>query len=289
MMSVNKYTVNFSQLNSATGATINLPINLGYQLVDQDEIVQTKFVDVEIEKNVNDILDYDKVKLIPVVNIDNSIFFIDNITYRLHFLNNLNQFNPSSYFGEIGFDNFDIKFRKKGFTQSFLRLNFYDSDSTATQRLLSYVTLFTKIYPTDYSTGSIPPWGTISSVNDLKVQFILGNSIINRSMNGEGFFLYHYKDEVLVDAPKELFMRAEFSNAKNGKTTGLMSTNSTTTTIDNLVVTTQNTNLTNNIFTKYILKKENGQYFYEIDTNYSTNVEKTINNYTIDLYQITAI
>lgn len=289
MMSVNKYTVNFSQLNSATGATINLPINLGYQLVDQDEIIQTKFVDVEIDKNVNDILDYDKVKLIPVVNINNSIYFIDNITYRLHFLNNLNQFNPSSYFGEIGFDNFDIKFRKKGFTQSFLRLNFYDSDSTATQRLLSYVTLFTKINSTDYSTGSIPTWGTITSVNNLKVQFILGNSIVNRSANGEGFFLYHYKDEVLVDVPKELYMRAEFSNAKNGKTIGLMSTSSTTTAIDNLVVTTQNTNLTNNIFTKYILKKENGQYFYEIDSNYSTNVEKTFNNYTIDLYQITAI
>jgi hypothetical protein len=82
-------------------------------------------------------------------------------------------------------------------------------------------------------------------------------------------------------------MRAEFNNAKNGKTVGLMSTSSTTTTIDNLVSTSQNS--TNNIFTKYILKTNNGQHYYEIDTNYSTNVQVISNDYIIDLYQITAI
>lgn len=289
MMSVNKYTVNFSQFNETTGATINIPINLGYQLVDQDEIVQTKFVDAEIQKNVNPTLDYDKVRFTPIVTTNNSFSFTNDITYRLHFLNSANQFNNFSYFGEIGFDNFDIKFRKKGFTQSFLRLNFYDSDSTVNQRLLSYITLFTKINPSDYSLGATPPWGVVTSVNNLKVQFALGNSLINRNVNGEGFFLYHYKDEVTIDLPKELYMRAEFNNAKNGKTTGFMSTNNTSITIDSLVATTENTNTTNNIFTRYILKKEGGQYFYEIDANYSTNVEILVNNYIIDLYQITAI
>ena len=77
-------------------------------------------------------------------------------------------------------------------------------------------------------------------------------------------------------------MRAEFNNAKNGKTVGLMSTSSTTTTIDNLVSTSQN-------LTNYILKTNNGQHYYEIDTNYSTNVQVISNDYIIDLYQITAI
>lgn len=289
MMSVNKYTVNFSQFDETTGATINIPINLGYQLVDQDEIVQTKFVNTEINNNVNDTLDYDKVRFTPIITTNNSFSFTSNITYRLHFLNNLNQYNTFSYFGEIGFDNFDVKFRKKGFTQSFLRLNFYDSDSTVNQRLLSFITLFTKINQSDFSIGSIPPWGVVTSVNNLKTQFILGNSLVNRTVNGEGFFIYHYKDEVTIDLPKELYMRAEFNNAKDGKATGFMSTSNTNITIDNLVSTTQNTNTTNNIFTKYILKKEGGQYYYEIDTTYSTNVEITANNYIIDLYQITAI
>lgn len=286
MMSVNKYTVNFSNFNETTGGTINIPINMGYQLVDQDEIVQTKFVDYEIKNNINDTLDYDKVKFTPIITTNNSFAFVNDITYRLHFLNDINQFNQFTYFGNLGFDNFDIKFRKKAFTNSFLRLNFYDSDSTITQRLLSFITLFPKINPTDYSTGATPPWGTVTSANSLKVQFTLGNSLIDRRLNGEGFFIYHYKDEVSIDLPKELYMRAEFNNAKNGKTTGLMSTSNTTISIDNLILTNQTTN---NIFTKYILKKEGGQYYYEIDVDYSTNVEVISNNYIIDLYQIIAI
>jgi hypothetical protein len=285
-MSVNKYTVNFSNFNETTGGTINIPINMGYQLVDQDEIVQTKFVDYEIKNNINDTLDYDKVKFTPIITTNNSFAFVNDITYRLHFLNDINQFNQFTYFGNLGFDNFDIKFRKKAFTNSFLRLNFYDSDSTITQRLLSFITLFPKINPTDYSTGATPPWGTVTSANSLKVQFTLGNSLIDRRLNGEGFFIYHYKDEVSIDLPKELYMRAEFNNAKNGKTTGLMSTSNTTISIDNLILTNQTTN---NIFTKYILKKEGGQYYYEIDVDYSTNVEVISNNYIIDLYQIIAI
>ena len=287
MMSVNKYTINFTKFAKTTGATISIPVNMTYQLVDQDEIIQTKFVNAEIQKSINTILDYDKVRFNPVTLNGDSMSFIDNIIYKVHFLTSSNQFNPSSYFGDIGFDNFDIKFRKKAFTKTFLRLNFYDSDSPITQRLISFITLFTKINPTDYSTGGLTPWGAITPVNNLKTQFILGNSIANRSLNGEGFFIYNFKDEVTVDAPKELYMRAEFNNAKNGKTVGLMSTSSTTTTIDNLVSTSQN--LTNNIFTKYILKTNNGQHYYEIDTNYSTNVQVISNDYIIDLYQITAI
>jgi len=286
MMSVNKYTVNFSNFNETTGGTINIPINMGYQLVDQDEIVQTKFVDYEIKNNINDTLDYDKVKFTPIITTNNSFAFVNDITYRLHFLNDINQFNQFTYFGNLGFDNFDIKFRKKAFTNSFLRLNFYDSDSTITQRLLSFITLFPKINPTDYSTGATPPWGTVTSANSLKVQFTLGNSLIDRRLNGEGFFIYHYKDEVAIDLPKELYMRAEFNNAKNGKTTGLMSTSNTTISIDSLILTNQTTN---NIFTKYILKKGGGQYYYEIDVDYSTNVDIVSNNYIIDLYQIIAI
>ena len=285
MMSVN-YTINFRAFNNITGATINIPINMDYQLVDQDEIVQTKFVDYEIGNSVNGILDYDKVRFTPVITTSNSFAFVNDITYRLHFLNDTNQFNQFTYFGDLGFDNFDIKFRKKAFTNSFLRLNFYDSDSTITQRLLSYITLFPKINPTDYSLGAIPPWGTVTSANSLKVQFTLGNSLIDRRLNGEGFFIYHFKDEVEIDLPKELYMRAEFNNAKDGKTTGLMSASSTTIPIDNLILNNQTTN---NIFTKYILKKEGGQYYYEIDINYSTNVDIVSNNYVIDLYQITAL
>jgi hypothetical protein len=288
MMSVNRFEINFKKLNSSA-TTINIPINTGFQLVDQDDIVQTKFVEAEINKSINVILDYDKVRFKPTVINNQSVSIIDNIIYNVHFLNNTNQYNPYSYFGDIGFDNFDVKFRKKAFTNSFLRLSFYDTDVPTNQRLISFITLFPKINPTDYSTGGSSPWGTITPVNNLKIQFILGNTLIDRSLNGEGFFIYHYKDEVTPDLPKELYMRAEFNNAKNGKTVGMMSTNDTTITIDNLIVTTQGTSSTNNVFTKYILRNINNQYFYEIDRTYSTNVQVVSNDYIVDLYQITVV
>ncbi len=287
-MSVNRFEINFKKLNSSA-TTINIPINTGFQLVDQDDIVQTKFVEAEINKSINVILDYDKVRFKPTVINNQSVSIIDNIIYNVHFLNNTNQYNPYSYFGDIGFDNFDVKFRKKAFTNSFLRLSFYDTDVPTNQRLISFITLFPKINPTDYSTGGSSPWGTITPVNNLKIQFILGNTLIDRSLNGEGFFIYHYKDEVTPDLPKELYMRAEFNNAKNGKTVGMMSTNDTTITIDNLIVTTQGTSSTNNVFTKYILRNINNQYFYEIDRTYSTNVQVVSNDYIVDLYQITVV
>jgi len=287
-MSVNRFEINFKKLNSSA-TTINIPINTGFQLVDQDDIVQTKFVEAEINKSINVILDYDKVRFKPTVINNQSVSIIDNIIYNVHFLNNTNQYNPYSYFGDIGFDNFDVKFRKKAFTNSFLRLSFYDTDVPTNQRLISFITLFPKINPTDYSTGGSSPWGTITPVNNLKIQFILGNTLIDRSLNGEGFFIYHYKDEVTPDLPKELYMRAEFNNAKNGKTIGMMSTDDTSITIDNLIVTTQGTSSTNNVFTKYILRNINNQYFYEIDTTYSTNVQVATNDYIVDLYQITAV
>ena len=148
-MSVNKYILTFSQFEisgqTTTGATINLPLGTNFQLVDQDEIVQTKFVENEINKNINAVLDYDRVRFKPALINSQSVSIIDNIIYNVHFLNTNKQFNPYSYFGDIGFDNFDIKFRKKGFTKSFLRLSFYDTDVPTNQRLISFMTLYPKI------------------------------------------------------------------------------------------------------------------------------------------------
>lgn len=284
-MSVNNYKINFSEFKNVSGSTINLPLNMEFQLVDQDEIVRKQFVENEIKNNINPILDYEKVRFLPIIQLNDTNNVVNNITYNLHFLDSLNQFNQSSFYGQIGFNNSDIKFRKKSFTNSFLRLNFYDTDITTTQRLLFFVTIFPRLEPTNFSIGLLPPWGTITSAINLKTSFILGDSMINKSFNSEGYSLYYFKDEVITQ-PKELFMSAEFNNAKNGSTTRFMSTSSTNITIDNLF---NPSNTTNNLFTKYILKKVNNKYTYEIDGTYSNNVQINNSDYNIDLYQIYAI
>jgi hypothetical protein len=276
--------INIRNFRNNGEATLNIPINMGYQLVDQADIIETKFVKKEIENEINEIIDYEKVRLIPAIINNQLLQPVFNVTYNVYFLNQSNQYNPTSFYSEIGFNNADIKFRKKAFTRSFLRLSFYDSDIQTSQRLLSFLTIYpdlNRLFNSNLN-GTTP-------ANMLPTSFTVGNSLVDSRESGEGFFIYHFKDEVLENLPKELFMRGDFSNARTGVTTRLMSTNVPNNTIDTLIKSTAGTTTPNNIYTKYILIKNNNGYYYEVDQNYSTNVSVLNDNYIINLYQISAI
>ena len=304
-MFVKKYTFvnNLTGDTSDAGYNINIPIGNNSGMVGQQEIIEKDFIDIEVNKAVNDIFDYEKVKLIPIH--DNTDGPLDNITYVVNLLDTtLNNFNTSLKWSDITFTDDDLRFKKKSFTKSFLKLDFYDSDLLSNQNLVSSITLFPEFSNEDMSNGSIP-----QAVN-YPVSFKLGNSLFNdpslfvdNSKSSEGFSLYHFKDEVLPNPlpPKNLYMKATFNNAKNGTSTGLMSSNSTTLSIDTLVLSTENItpygSVKNNLHTKYILNRDSTGYSYKIDTDYSDNVKyedlnststKT-NDYIINLYQVKAI
>lgn len=267
-----KYQININSISASTSAfTFSIPLTLEFQQ-DQTELIEKQFVDIETEKAINPILDYEKVRFLPV---DSSFNIFDNVKYNIIFSGGINNY------GDIGFTNDDIKFRKNGFKLSFLKLNFYDTDKPSDQRLVSFVTLFPKINDTDLyplsSTLYTPT--TVKPANQINTTFVLDNPLSKNRGNFEGFYLYHYKDEVTNILPKELFMRASFNNAKSGKTTNLMTVSSAQT-IDNLV---------NKLHTKYILKRTNAGYFYEIDNTYSTNINISANTITVNLYQIQSL
>lgn len=267
-----KYQININNLSATTASIISIPIDMNFQLVDQSELIETQFVDIETEKAINPILDYEKVRFIPV---NSSFNIFDNVKYNVIFSGGVNNY------GGIGFTNDDIKFRRNNFKLSFLKLNFYDTDKATDQRLVSFITLFPKITDVDLyplnSTVYVP--SSVKPANQIITTFNLDNPLNNSKGNFEGFYLYNYKDEVTNSLPKELFMRASFNNAKSGKTTNLM-TISSAQTIDNLV---------NKLHTKYILKRNNTGYFYEIDNSYSTNINISGNTITINLYQIQSL
>jgi hypothetical protein len=276
-MNVNNYIIRQPQIDS-TGTTINIPIGQNPWLAGQEEIIDTKFVDVEVENAINDIFDYEKVRFIP----RNSNGTCTGVNYRVKFLNN-GSYPLNTMWSDIGFIYDDFKFLKNSFTKSFLRLDFYDSDIGTSQRLLSFTTLYPKFLQNDYTVSGAFPQPT-----NYEVSFILGNTILDRTQNGEGFFLYHFKDEILPTVPKTLYMRATFSNAKTSKGTRMMSSNNPNNGIDILARTTMNTNLVNQIYTKYDLKRDTDGYYYEIDETYSTNVMNSNGITTVNLYEISA-
>ena len=52
-------------LSGTTASTINIPINLQFQPVDNGEVIETDFVDNQVANSINPILDYEKARIKP--------------------------------------------------------------------------------------------------------------------------------------------------------------------------------------------------------------------------------
>jgi len=290
-MYVNNFKINLATLASGTTATtINIPINMEYQVVDNAELVDRVFVDVETEKNINPIIDYEKIRFMPIGLISQNSQVIsvpiDKIIYKVTLI-------AGNTYGAIGFTDDDIKFRKENFRQSFLDLNFYDSDNPLSQNLVTNITLYSRLTQTDLvPMGS--PIGVIGQpkpANQILITYTLESPLLNPRGFSEGYFLYDYKDELQIDGlPKYLYMRASFKNAKDGRTTNMM-VKTAAQPIDTLI---------HELYTRFILIRTATGYFYRIDETYQGNGPASPNNVTyqstlttnnviVDLYQINAL
>lgn len=245
-----RYTIQVAKEVGVTASTINIPINMDFNLVDQSDIIERDFVSKEVEKAINPIIDYEKTRLLP--KHDN--VKIEEIRYVLNFRSGLN-------YGNIGFVQEDIQFSRSNFKNSFLNLSFFDNDKPTNQNLLFISTLYTK--------------NTFGSVMTMPVKFIVSDPITNESGMAEGYYIYYYKDLLLPTLPLEIFMEATFNNAKTGSSTKTMTVSASQTI----------TEVIGKIYTKYILKREESGYVYEIDNTYSTNVTYGSNFITVNLYE----
>jgi hypothetical protein len=274
-MFANSFKININTLGS--GLTFNIPMNLDSQIVDQCELVEREFVDVEMKKAVNPIIDYEKVRLSPIISATSQT--INKVVYKLSL------FNGNTY-GSVGFTDDDIKFKKESFKQTYLELTFYDSDNPMSQNLITFVTLFSKLKVSDLQAiGNI---GIPKPANQIELSFELENQLSNPFGVSEGYYLYNYKDELLLNIPKYLYMKANFRNAKTGTITNLMVKN-TPLPIDELV---------HELYTKYILVRNNNGYYYIIDDSYQwntinagipNNVTYTSDLVTVTLFEVNAI
>ena len=248
-MFANSFKINLNTIGSASTLTFNIPTSLESQIVDQGELVERVFVDVEMEKAINPIIDYERVRLSPINSENQSI---NKVIYKLNLLS-------GTTYGSVGFTDDDIKFKKESFKQTYLELVFYDSDNPMSQNLITFMTLFSKLKISDlHATGNI---GIPKPANDIELTFELENELTNPLGVTEGYYLYNYKDELLLNVPKYLYMRANFKNAKTGTITNLMVKN-TALPIDELV---------HELYTRYVLVRNNNGYYYIIDDTYQWN------------------
>lgn len=278
-----KYTINSNTLLSGTTAsTINIPISLDYQFIDATELVETQFVDIEVKKAINPILDYEKARYLPT---DMSGTQVTNIIYNIYFMSNGVYQNPS-YYSNIGITNDDLKFETNYFTESYILLNFYDTDNPLTQNLITQLDIFSMLTKDDlYATNSFFNGvyiiaGQAKPANQVPVRFILSNPLLVKKAFYEGYHLFDYKDDVSIGFPKYLYMRATYYNAKTGDIKNMM-TQPVAYNIDSLV---------SKLHTRYKLYRDTTGFYYTIDDEYSTNVVYSENqnntNVEINLFEI---
>ncbi len=268
---VNKIKINLNSLDvNSTASTINIPIDLDYQFVGQSEAIETDFIKSEVEKETNPIIDYDRVRFSPITN---TLIPINLVRYSLNLKGITN-------YGDIGFTDDDIKFKKESFKQTFLSLNFYDSPNPLTNSLVNNITIFSRLKFIDYNqTGSSGDLGQVKPAHEILLNFDVENQITNPIGFSEGFYLYDYKFDNNSDPHKFLFMKASFKNAKTGISLNL-TTKSQPDTIDNLL---------HQVYVRYKLIRTNTGYFYVIDETYSNNITYTLNDVVVNLYQIQAL
>jgi hypothetical protein len=250
--------------------------------VDNSELIERDFVDIEVDKAINPILDYDKARFIPL---DLSGNHVHNLFYRVNVLSGSTIINPTTYH-DIGFNDEDIKFRRTNFTATYLYLSFYDSDIALSQNLIMDMYVYTMITDADlYPLGSsVGVGGQPKPATQIPVRFTLSSPLTDPRGFAEGYHLYDYKSGYVNGVPKNLYMRGTLVNAKTGKSINLM-TEPTAYAIDTLV---------NKLYTKYELKRDATGFYYTISNTYSTNVSYSAttlggDNATVTLYQIQSL
>lgn len=253
-------------LNTLTGNTsensIIIPIDIKFNPMDRMEVIQNQFIPQEVAKSINPTIDYEKVRFIPV---DSSNGVQNILNYNVCLSGGTGAITTYDY---AGFTDEDLKFRKNNLRNTYLRLAFYDSDVSTTQELLSIITLYPRIQNPNQPIAQVP------------TRFTLTNPDIYPNTFSEGFYIYSFKSEVnIYGLRKELYMKAEFRNAKTGVATKLA------TTFGYLDIN----NFNQYSYIKYILRRTADGYYYEIDVNYpvnspySTNVIYGANNSTVDI------
>jgi len=291
-MLVNKIRINTKNKNGI----INLPLSLKFNGVGKYDVLKTHFIKKEVEKSINKTIDYEKTRFSPIgsqiissTQGNTEYNKITDIIIKLNFLDKNNNMILETKYSDIGFVDNDIKFRKDRFLKSFLTLKFYDNDILTNQNLISFITLFPTITVNeitqfiDLTTGEpIDGGGLPIHANKFPVRFVINNIGDSSMASSEGFYLYHLKNEVKIGSlPKELYMRAEFNNSGNGKSTRFITVN------NKLDINS----LLNKLHTRYLLIRTNSGFYYKLDSNYNnaTNITENNNKTTINLYEIQVI
>ena len=269
-MYVNKRKILISSLG--TGSTINISLGTNFFPVDNAELIQTKFVDEEVDNSINPIIDYKKLIFKPT---DNEWNYINKFKINLNFYTPESITNGSpehrgsgaepGVYSDIGFTFDDLFCRTNRFINSFIRISFFDTPVSGENNLLFFTDIYTQIGDDQKNSEGFP-----LPNNESPVSFILGDPVLEPNEVHEGFHIYWFKD--LVDnAPNkeyDVYMVLQFNNALNGKIYQMGASKDFS--LDNIQLDSLNGE-NGILYLKVRLKNDNGEYKYTFLPNEKQN------------------
>ena len=208
-----KYKFN---LNSNSGTTLNIPMTQIFSpVVNIYENREDKF-DINDLNVINQIIDYEKVKLQPVYSEIGEDVSQLNFNLNFYIDDNIGWGTGTTKVSDIGFTEYDIKNKTNRLEKTFIRLSFYDTNDLKTQNLLFFSTIFIdsgRLYG-EYINGVKD--GTL--LNNLKTEFKVENPKINSLIKSfEGYYLYLFKQDFLKTTNTTIYLKVEYNNAINGR------------------------------------------------------------------------
>lgn len=213
--------------NIGSGTTIDIALGSNFFPVDNSELIQVKFVDEEVEKSINPIVDYKKVIFKPAR--------INPVTGGWELIEmfkiNLNFYTPESIeagspihrgtgaepgvYKDLGFLFDDVFCRTNRFIDSFFRISLYDKPYSGQNKLLNFYDVYTQVGKEQENS-----FGFTLPIGSCPISFTLGDPITKPDKVNEGFQIYWFKD--LVDnAPNkeyDVYAVLQYNHAGNGKT-----------------------------------------------------------------------
>ena len=209
MTTVNNYRITISPNTQQ----INIPIQLDFDNLGKEQGF-VEYEDYAINQVVNPIQDFEVTRF-PHSFWDGSNVNT-NINYSFYFYNNAIRVTATTNCDEWinsylpqGFTSDEIYYFTNSFTNSFFKLDFYDTKSNESQK-----NYFTIIIPTQQGLTEVSQIGMVNkltTVNIKKPQYIL-----DYVGDKEGFFIYWLKNTDYLDL-SEFYMSAKFFNAKTGE------------------------------------------------------------------------
>ena len=253
-----------------SGTTIDIALGSDFFPVDNSELIENNFVKKEIEKVINPIVDYKKLTFKPSDS-EESWNIIDK--FRI----NLNFYTPDSIasgatvhrgtgsvpgvYSDINFVFDDVFCRTSRFTNSFIRLSFFDKPYSDINQLLTFADVYTQIGDLHENE-----YGFTLPVDECPISFILGDPVLQPDEVHEGFHMYWFQDLVDISPLKEyeMYMTLQFNNASDGSVSELAASRD----IEPNDITINSLEGPDGIlYLKVILKNDNDVYKYRFTPN----------------------